>query len=44
MVAHGFQGLADGSVLVDIPSSEEVARSDFFVAEAGSVPYEFSEA
>jgi dTDP-4-dehydrorhamnose 3,5-epimerase-like enzyme len=41
MVAHGFQGLADGSVLVDVPSSEEVASSDFFMAEPGAVPYEF---
>ena len=41
MVAHGFQGLADGSVLVDIPSTEEVATSDFFMAKPGTVPYEF---
>ncbi len=41
MVAHGFQGLADGSVVVDIPSTEEVATSDFFMAKPGTVPYEF---
>lgn len=41
MVAHGFQGLADGSVLVDIPSTEDVATSDFFMAKPGTVPYEF---
>ncbi len=42
MIAHGFQGLADGSVLVDIPSSEEIASSDFFQLEPSAVPYEFA--
>lgn len=41
MVAHAFQGLVDGSVLVDIPSSEEVASGDFFRLKEGTVPYEF---
>ena len=40
MVAHAFRGLADGSILVDIPSSEEVTSSDFFLMKPGSVPYD----
>jgi dTDP-4-dehydrorhamnose 3,5-epimerase-like enzyme len=41
MVAHAFQGLVDGSLLVDIPSSEEITSGDFFNTDKGVVPYEF---
>jgi dTDP-4-dehydrorhamnose 3,5-epimerase len=41
LVAHGFQGVSELAVLVDLASLEEQATTDFFFNEPGSVPYEF---
>ena len=38
LVAHAFEGMSDVSVLVDLPSTEEVASSDFFFNEPDTVP------
>jgi dTDP-4-dehydrorhamnose 3,5-epimerase-like enzyme len=41
MVAHAFQGISDLAVLIDLPSTEAVAGSDFLFNEPGTIPYEF---
>lgn len=41
LVAHGFQGISEQAVLVDLASMEEQSTTDFFFNEPGSVPYEF---
>lgn len=41
LVAHAFQGVASDSVMVDLASSPEQARSDFLMNQPDSVPYTF---
>jgi len=41
LVAHGFQGISEQAVLVDLASMEEQSTTDFFFNDPGSVPYEF---
>ena len=40
-VSHGFQGVSDESLLIDLPSKEELGTTDFHANKPGSVPYEF---
>jgi dTDP-4-dehydrorhamnose 3,5-epimerase len=40
MVAHAVKGLAGDAVMVDIATSEAQSGSDFFVADAASIPYQ----